>query len=63
MPREEEEQDMATVLEKEYQELKLRADKLRLRAEVLKVDEDGAIVLDRNNPDHRRWFEDEDGKE
>jgi hypothetical protein len=31
----------------------------RLEREVLKVDEDGAIVLDRNNPGHREWFEDE----
>lgn len=57
---EEEEKDMATVLEKQYQELKLNAEKLRLRAEILKVDKDGAIVLDRNNPDHRQWFEDDE---
>ncbi|WP_185805319.1 hypothetical protein [Bacillus canaveralius] len=45
-------------VQKRFPKLQLDIDKLRANAETLKVNKEGVIMLDRNNPTHRDWFED-----
>lgn len=55
------EKDMSSVLERQYKELKVNVERLRSHAIELDTDKDGNVVLDRDNPDHREFFgEDEE---
>jgi ribonucleoside-diphosphate reductase alpha chain len=49
----------AQVLATSKEDAKLESHIEAEKIESLKVDKDGDIVLDRNNPDHREWFEDD----
>ncbi|KRT87128.1 MULTISPECIES: hypothetical protein [Bacillus] len=46
-------------LEKKFPELKLDTKKLWAKAEKLKSNKDGIILLNRTNPEHRDWFNDD----
>ncbi|MEK5100407.1 MULTISPECIES: hypothetical protein [Bacillus] len=47
-------------LEKAFPQLKLDRQKVWSTAEKLKSNKDGVILLDRSNPDHRNWYNDQD---
>lgn len=58
MDRREGDEDVSTILERARLDVK----KLKARAETLKTDENGAVLLNRGNPDHVEWFEDDDSE-
>jgi hypothetical protein len=49
-----------STLEKVFQQLKLDRQKVWFTAEKLKSNKDGVILLDRSNPDHRDWYNEQD---
>lgn len=60
-----EENEMSKVLEKRAQKKdedfsKRNFDRLHARARRIPCDDEGVILLDRNNPFHAEWFESED---
>lgn len=49
---------MSPALAKKVEEFnRLNFDKLRAKAQKVERDENGVILLDRNNPLHREWYE------
>lgn len=62
-----EDKDMSKVLEKHVAKRAeefshMNFEKLRARAHRVKFDDNGAILLDRNNPSHREWYEDNEDR-
>ncbi len=60
-----EEKDMSKTLDKQAQKKaedfsKRNFDRLHAHAERIPCDDEGVILLDRNNPLHTEWFESED---
>ncbi|WAH36346.1 hypothetical protein [Alicyclobacillus dauci] len=49
---------MSSVLNKKYAELDVG--KLKARAEVLKTNDDGSVLLHKDDPEHVEWFEDDE---
>jgi hypothetical protein len=52
---------MTPALAKKVEEFnRLKFDKLRAKTQKVKRDENGVILLDRNNPLHREWYEEDE---
>lgn len=52
---------MSPALAKKVEEFnRLNFDKLRAKAQKVERDENGVILLDRNNPLHREWYEEDE---
>lgn len=52
---------MSPALAKKIEELnRLNFDKLCAKTQKVEIDENGVILLDRNNPLHREWYEEDE---
>lgn len=53
---------MNPLAEHDFSKVKIDREKLYRKAKKLKVDEDGNILLNSKNPDHREWYEDDEDR-
>lgn len=57
-----EDNEMNPLAEHDFSKVKIDREKLYRKAKKLKVDEDGNILLNSKNPDHREWYEDDEDR-
>jgi len=56
-----EDEEMSPALAKKVEDFnRLNFDKLRAKAQKIDRDENGVILLDRNNPMHSEWYEEDE---